>query len=782
MKTTFFVLIFTCVAALAQPAPQPVPQPAPQPGIGAFPTPPNREEALARALRAALERETNAAARLGLTNLPALATPGQPKPTTPAEAAAVTAGGANENLTAIPPSGAAANTAPEEILPAGLINFPGTDLNQVLQIYADLVGRTVLRPTALPAQQISLKTQTPLTKREAIQAFDSVLSLNGISMINFGDKFVKALPVAEANLAGAPFTKQDASKLPEFGQYVTHIVQLTNARPSEMVQVLQPFAKIPNSILPVDSSQILVLRDYTENVKRMLELIQQVDVAVPSEFVDEVIPIKYALASEIASALNALSSGGGGATVGGSTTGGSSGSRGRSFGTGSGAGAGGMGGMGMGGMGAGGYRSGVNQMGTMGTAGGMGAGVGGTGGTFSDRLQQIIKKASVSGDIVVLGQTKIISDERTNSLLIYASREDMKTIKSIIEKLDVVLAQVLIEAVIIEVSHGKNMDLAFSYLQRPQTSGNATGVGALNNTKKFYSPGDFTSGATNAMDGGFSYLFTWGNDLDVVVRALAGNNRSRVLQRPRIQTSHAVEANLFVGESRPYPTSSYYGGGAYGGYSSIQQLQIGVTLSVTPLINPDGLVVMDIHQTIENVKGSVNIANVGDVPITSRKEAMAKVAVRDHDTVMVGGLIDNLSTKSSSGMPYLMNIPLIGFLFRSDSSQSQRGELVILMRPTVLPTPEIAAITARVEKDKLPGIRGAERDFNQEEEILQNAMDPPTINPELIEPGTQDNSSKPPKSSKSRKNSKQENKVFEDYTFDEEGKVMPSSSETKPNP
>ena len=89
-----------------------------------------------------------------------------------------------------------------------------------------------------------------------------------------------------------------------------------------MVQVLQPFAKIPNAILPIDSSQILVLRDYTENVKRMLEMIKEVDVAVPSEFVDEVIPIKYALASEIASALNSLSSGGGGTTVGGSTTGG----------------------------------------------------------------------------------------------------------------------------------------------------------------------------------------------------------------------------------------------------------------------------------------------------------------------------------------------------------------------------------------------------------------------------------------------------------------------------
>jgi general secretion pathway protein D len=191
---------------------------------------------------------------------------------------------------------------------------------------------------------------------------------------------------------------------------------------------------------------------------------------------------------------------------------------------------------------------------------------------------------------------------------------------------------------------------------------------------------------------------------------------------------------------------------------------------------------MDIHQTIENVKGSVNIANVGDVPITSRKEAMAKVAVRDRDTVMVGGLIDNLSTKSSSGMPYLMNIPLIGFLFRSDSSQSQRGELIILMRPTVLPTPEVAAITARAEKDKLPGVRQAERDFNEEEELLQRALNPPTIDPGLIEQSQPAEPVKPSAAPKAQKSSKPAKKVFEDYTIDEEGKAIPSSNGTKPTP
>jgi general secretion pathway protein D len=176
-----------------------------------------------------------------------------------------------------------------------------------------------------------------------------------------------------------------------------------------------------------------------------------------------------------------------------------------------------------------------------------------------------------------------------------------------------------------------------------------------------------------------------------------------------------VQADLFVGESRPYPTGSYYGGGAYGGYSSIQQMQIGVTLSVTPLINPDGLVVMDIHQTIENTKENVEIANVGAVPVTSRKEAMAKVAVRDRDTIMLGGLIDNTSRKSSSGVPLLMDIPVLGALFRSSSSQANRGELIVLIRPTVLPTPEIAALTAKAEKDRMPDVRQAEEEVAAED-------------------------------------------------------------------
>ena len=136
---------------------------------------------------------------------------------------------------------------------------------------------------------------------------------------------------------------------------------------------------------------------------------------------------------------------------------------------------------------------------------------------------------------------------------------------------------------------------------------------------------------------------------------------------------------------------------------------------MTPLINPDGLVVMDIHQTIESANGSVNIVNVGDVPITSRKEAAAKVAVRDHDTIMLGGLIETSKSKSATGVPYLKDIPLLGYLFRNTSEKEVRNELIVLIRPTVLPTPEIASLTAKAEKAKMPGVSQMEEETQKED-------------------------------------------------------------------
>ncbi|MGH7972263.1 MAG: hypothetical protein ACREIC_26425, partial [Limisphaerales bacterium] len=169
----------------------------------------NREELLRRALNGQPGVRVNSAtnaepisistntpatpATPPVVRLPALPAPGLPAPGANAAITPLPPRGTNPppavpSIPALPVPGQHTATAPtpgtnataEEVLPAGTINFPATDLNQVLQIYAELVGRTVLRPTSLPAPTITLKTQTPLTRHEAVQAFDAVLALNGI--------------------------------------------------------------------------------------------------------------------------------------------------------------------------------------------------------------------------------------------------------------------------------------------------------------------------------------------------------------------------------------------------------------------------------------------------------------------------------------------------------------------------------------------------------------------------------------------------------------------------
>jgi general secretion pathway protein D len=658
-------------------------------------------------------------------------------PVTPAVPSLAPATNSLPALVTVTPKTASTNNAPpEEMIPAGNINFQGVDVSQVLDVYAQLVGRTMLR-AGLPAAQIILRTETPLTKTEAIQALQAVLALNGIALVNVGDKFVKVLPIDQANSAGAKIDHGDASQLPEMGSYVTHIVQLKYIKPSVMMPLILPFAKLANAIFPIDDNGILVLRDNAENVKRMLEMIDQIDVSVPAEYISEVIPIKYAMAEDIASALNSLG-GSGGSTV----SFGSSAATPSVSGISRPGGTGGMGGTG--GLGGGSsYQGGGNNpnqpraLGSQATPGGTPTG----GTTFQQRLQSIIQRASTGGQpdqIQVFGQTKIIADQRSNSLLVFATQADMVRIKEVVAKLDVLLAQVLIESVIVEVTLGHTFSLGVSAAQNPKTLSPSVpiyGAGGMNNGQPFATflqqvtsnPSSLNTnlssitstltaslGGTNAsssfansLPGGFSYFGSIGPTWDVAITAIATDNSATVIQRPRIQTSQAKAASFFVGQTVPYVTGSYYGGGYGGGNSSqYSQLSVGVELDVTPFINPDGLVVMDIQQEIDDIASYTTIDG-NPVPNTTKRTLSSEIAVRDRDTIILGGFVRSNKSITKSGVPWLQDIPLLGNLFTQRDDKKDRDETIVLIRPTVLKTPELAAAQAVKEEQRLPGIAHA---------------------------------------------------------------------------
>jgi prepilin-type processing-associated H-X9-DG protein len=168
-------------------------------------------------------------------------------------------------------------------LPAGALNFNQANLDQVLDLYGRLVNRQILRPTNSPAARISITSPAPQTKQEAIQALDTVLGMNGVAMIPFGDKFVKASLTQTAFQEGAPSSKLGEGQLPEASRYVTRVVGLRHAKPSELVGTLQPLAERPNAVVAIDGSRMLVLRDTPENVSRMLEMVAKADAVETGE-------------------------------------------------------------------------------------------------------------------------------------------------------------------------------------------------------------------------------------------------------------------------------------------------------------------------------------------------------------------------------------------------------------------------------------------------------------------------------------------------------------------
>ena len=707
---------------------------------------------------------------LALSGLELLAQTPTIVPTPPAKSATTGAGLGRSRQpiytqAALAAAAAAANTngQMDEIIPDGLINFSGADATQVLEVYARLVNRTLLRG-AVPEAKIILKTQTQLTRTEAIQALQALLAMNNISLIPVGDKFVKVVTSDQAQSAGGEFDRSNATNLPNMGTYITHVHQLHYVKPSIMIPLIQPFGKLPGGLLGIDDNGILVMRDYAENIKRMLEMIDAIDVSVPAEYISEVIPIRYAKVSEIAGALNSLGGSGGGSTVsigssassspisgfGGGRSGGISG-----FGSGGGAGGGAYGG-GVGGNSAFGARSPASPSG------------GANATTFQDRLKNIISKAGGGAaggggqqdQIQLFGQTKIIPNESSSTLLIYATRQDMAMIKEIIGKLDVPLAQVLIEAVIMNVNIGRSFALGVSAAQKPKNVGSGIiGAGGVNNagpggpgflstlqqiigySTNFSGLGSnltttvspiFQSVASsvgtnggggsfgNSLPGGFSYFGNIGPTYDVAVTAAETDSHASIIQRPRIQTSQAKAAQFFVGSTVPYVTGNTYGG-QFGNSSQFSQLSVGVELDVTPFINPDGEVTMEIQQEIDDLNGFTEITGVGKVPNTIKRTLNTTVTVRDRDTVMLGGFIKSDKSTSKSGVPFLMDIPLLGNLFTQRSDDKGRQELIVLMRPTVLKTPELAAKNTITEQRRLPGISGAAADDAEYEHKLVEA-------------------------------------------------------------
>lgn len=301
------------------------------------------------------------------------------------------------------------------------------------------------------------------------------------------------------------------------------------------------------------------------------------------------------------------------------------------------------------------------------------------------------------------GEIRITSVIETNSLLIQATQNQYSSIQAAIERIDQEPLQVLIESQILDVE--LNEDLAFGvnwYLtNNPNAIGGDENIGDGFDTLTMGGATNFFANIVGPLGNGF---------IKATISALDSVTDVRSLGAPSLLVRNNATATITVGTQVPVQSSSISAGGSGNVVSSAQYVSTGVTLTVTPRINPGGLVYMDVTQEVSRPGArDPDISASGNPPINN-KSVTSQVAVQSGQTIFLGGLISEQSSKGRTGVPYLNRIPGIGRLFGSTTKSTLRSETIVMITPTVIEnTNDLKTVSddIRVEFMKVPPIEHA---------------------------------------------------------------------------
>ena len=268
------------------------------------------------------------------------------------------------------------------------------------------------------------------------------------------------------------------------------------------------------------------------------------------------------------------------------------------------------------------------------------------------------------------GDIRIIAEESSNSLLVRATDSDWALLQQIIGGVDLRPLQVLIEVTIAEVQRTRSLDIGVSGAAKNRDShGNIVSVTAGSQASALDLIAELTGG-----HGGTSY--------DLAIAALEQRGDVRVLSLPVIIAQNNRQAVLNVGSSRPFvQISQTVPNDPTGRVQTVQYIDVGTTLTITPTINPDGYVNLQVTQTDNSATNQVEF----DAPVIDKREATTQIFVRDGQTTVIGGLADNTRTGNQGGIPLLSRIPLIGaLLFGNYSKSDETNELFLFLTPHII--------------------------------------------------------------------------------------------------
>ena len=636
---------------------------------------------------------------------------------------------------AVPPAAPAAPAAPVVVATPVATPAPGlagTDkvgpvllrdetVAQVLELLQRWTGKTVLRPQALPANLYTLSLPAAATRDEALLAIETLLSLNGVAVIQQGDKFLKVVPNLTAKAESPTLLTVSTLTMPASGRVASKIFTLKHANGQEVVAQIAGMLNTTLATPPVFFSRnnAVLVTDSISNLQKIETLLTQLDRPQLDVIVTKIYSLKHAMAVDLVNKLTALlrTPAAAGASPFRLSTGTSFTADER-----------------------------TNRVILMGSADQH---------DFFDRLIEQLDTNSdpnTKTDVVFLrhanaaevatlitqlitGQTTaanragnkttngaarvttpvpaptpaaaaagttqqngadefsnmvtVIPDVRSNSVVVSGTRDDLRLLRELIDKVDIVLPQVRIEVVIAEVTLSDNDENGFSALGATVNNGRLVSVGGTLIGGSVAGVGGVGQ-ATVTADGNLSGLLS----LNTIPR----KNDTKILSVPAVTTTHNKEATLFVGESRPVITGNTVAGTTGQVVSTVSQRDIGIQLRVLPLIGKDGSVQLQVSQSVEDILGEVSLDG-NQQPIIGRRTTDSFVSARSGEVVVLGGLQRRQQTKQTNR---LGPIPFLGDLLGNSKEQDTRTELVIFLRPYVLNNSAVDNLDALSRIDATP--------------------------------------------------------------------------------
>lgn len=710
------------------------------------------------------------------------------------------------------------------------INFDNADIRTVIKFISELTGRNFVVDDKVKGT-VTIISPTEITVEEAYHVFLSVLEMKGLTVVEAG-KVLKVVPSAEARYRDIETVKpEEVGRIPREDRMITQLIPLRFADANDLKALLTPMVSKESQIIAYLPSNTLIITDYASNIKRLQELIKELDVESKDEKIT-VHQLKYASATVLAQELLSLMdraaarasqaprvsqpspapqpsrpgaapaqpqvqpAGGGEATLsvskliadertnsliiiaseaetrkilqlvdkldvplppgrkkihvyylenakaeevlqvlsqlsGRGTVGPGLGTTGTAGGLRSGVGglSGGLSSGGLGGLSSatGTSLGGSTLGGGLGTTGaGLGTTRGGTlgaGGTglFPSTIERGPRAAILGEDVVV------VADKATNAIIVMAPPEDYETIKELIAKLDVWRPQVLVEALIAEVSLTKTKNLGIEWQFAKELKSDSAveaGTGPVNLDKLFETAGQLAFGVFKgpAVIGG-KQLF----DVKALIRALQNAQDVNILSTPHILTLNNEEAEIVVAQNIPFlksqtGTAESTTPGTITPITAVLQTfefkDVGIILRITPQISKGKYVRLNIFQEVSDVGAQERTTT----PTTFKRQAKTVVVVEDGQTVVIGGLIQDTNRESVTGVPCLGSVPVLGNLFRSQSiGPNEKRNLLIFITPRIINTPaDLADITDQKMKQRE---EDAKRFHEWREKDMQETLD-----------------------------------------------------------